>query len=434
MRDTFLPFSPPCLGEEEIAEVVDTLRSDWITTGPKVKRFEEAFAAFVGAPAALALSSGTDAMLVALAALGVGPGDAVITTPMTFCSTVHVIEHLGATPILVDVEPDTLNLDPRKVEEALSQWEDRPRIADRGLGQAAVGGQPSAVGGRIKVLLPVHLYGHPCDMDALREVARAHDLAIVEDAAHALPAKYKGRTIGSLPTADDGPQTAVGGPPSAVCFSFYATKNLTTAEGGMLTGPVDLVEEARIWSLHGMSRDAWKRYSAEGSWYYEVVRPGFKCNMTDIQAAIGLHQLAKLPRFQARRREIVQRYNEAFSQLEELQVPIERPEVEHAWHLYVLRLNLERFQPSAVGGQPSAVRNRFIEELRARNIGTSVHFIPVHLHPYYRDRYGYRPEDFPVAYREYQRIVSLPLYPRMTDQDVQDVIDAVVEIVKRYRR
>jgi dTDP-4-amino-4,6-dideoxygalactose transaminase len=441
MRDSFLPFSPPCLGEEEIAEVVDTLRSDWITTGPKVRRFEEEFAAFVGAPAALAVSSGTDAMLVALAALGVGPGDAVITTPMTFCSTVHVIEHLGATPILVDVEPDTLNLDPRKVEEALARWEDQPQTTDRGpqrtavsRQRSAVGRRPSAVGGRIKALLPVHLYGHPCDMDALTEIARKHGLAIVEDAAHALPAKYKGRTIGSLPTADDGPQTAVGGLPSAVCFSFYATKNLTTAEGGMLTGPPDLVEEARIWSLHGMSRDAWKRYSAEGSWYYEVVRPGFKCNMTDIQAALGLHQLRKLPQFQARRREIVQRYHEAFSQWEELQVPTERPEVEHAWHLYVLRLNLERFRPSAASGQPSAVRNRFIEELRARNIGTSVHFIPVHLHPYYRDTYGYKPEDFPVAYREYQRIVSLPLYPRMSDQDVQDVVDAVVEVVKQYRR
>lgn len=435
MRDSFLPFSPPFLGEEEIAEVVDTLRSDWITTGPKVRRFEEAFAAFVGAPAALALSSGTDAMLVALAALGVGPGDAVITTPMTFCSTVHVVEHLGATPILVDVEPDTLNLDPRKVEEALSQWNDRPRMADRRTRRSAVGDQPSAggrqrsaVSGQIKALLPVHLYGHPCDMDALMEIGGAYNLAIVEDAAHALPARYKGRTIGSSDSL-----SAVRNP-QLTCFSFYATKNLTTAEGGMLTGPVDLVEEARIWSLHGMSRDAWKRYSAEGSWYYEVVRPGFKCNMTDIQAAIGLHQLAKLPRFQARRREIVQRYHEAFSQLEELQVPTERPQVEHAWHLYVLRLNLECFQPSALSGQRSSVRDRFIEELRLRNIGTSVHFIPVHLHPYYRDKYGYRPEDFPVAYREYQRIVSLPLYPRMSDQDVQDVIDAVVDAVETLRR
>ena len=394
MRDTFLPFSPPFIGDEEIAEVVDTLRSDWITTGPKVRRFEEEFAAFIGAPAALALNSGTAALHVALAALGIGPGDAVITTPMTFCSCVHVIEHVGARPVLVDVEPDTLNIDPEKIAKALDN-------------------SPF----RIRAILPVHLYGHPCDMDAIWEIARQYDLAIIEDAAHALPARYRGRLIGAPPAACDLRQMT--------CFSFYATKNLTTAEGGMLTGPPDLVEEARIWSLHGMSRDAWKRYSAEGSWYYEVICPGFKYNMTDIQAALGLHQLRKLPQFQARRREIFQRYNEAFSRLEELQTPVERPEVEHAWHLYVLRLNLERLRVS---------RNQFIEELKARNIGTSVHFIPVHLHPYYRDRYGYKPEDFPVACREYQRIVSLPLYPRMSDQDVQDVIDTVADVVRNLRR
>ena len=394
MRDTFLPFSPPFIGDEEIAEVVDTLRSDWITTGPKVRRFEEEFAAFIGAPAALALHSGTAALHVALVALGIGPGDAVITTPMTFCSCVHVIEHVGARPVLVDVEPDTLNIDPGGIAKALDS-------------------SPF----NIRAILPVHLYGHPCDMDAIGEIARRHDLAIIEDAAHALPARYRGRRIGSPPEIRD--------LRGVTCFSFYATKNLTTAEGGMLTGPPDLVEEARIWSLHGMSRDAWRRYSAEGSWYYEVIRPGFKYNMTDIQAALGLHQLRKLPQFQARRREIVQRYNEAFSRFEELQTPVERPEVEHAWHLYVLRLNLERLKIS---------RNQFIEELKARNIGTSVHFIPVHLHPYYRDRYGYKPEDFPVAYREYQRIVSLPLYPRMSDQDVQDVIDAVAAVVRHLRK
>ena len=394
MRDTFLPFSPPFIGDEEIAEVVDTLRSDWITTGPKVRRFEEEFAAFIGAPAALALHSGTAALHVALAALGIGPGDAVITTPMTFCSCVHVIEHVGARPVLVDVEPDTLNIDPGGIAKALDS-------------------SPF----NIRAILPVHLYGHPCDMDAIGEIARRHDLAIIEDAAHALPARYRGRRIGSPPEIRD--------LRGVTCFSFYATKNLTTAEGGMLTGPPDLVEEARLWSLHGMSRDAWRRYSAEGSWYYEVIRPGFKYNMTDIQAALGLHQLRKLPQFQARRREIVQRYNEAFSRFEELQTPVERPEVEHAWHLYVLRLNLERLKIS---------RNQFIEELKARNIGTSVHFIPVHLHPYYRDRYGYKPEDFPVAYREYQRIVSLPLYPRMSDQDVQDVIDAVAAVVRHLRK
>ena len=216
-----------------------------------------------------------------------------------------------------------------------------------------------------------------------------------------------------------------GGRGQLTAFSFYATKNLTTAEGGMLTGEPELIDRARIWSLHGMSRDAYKRYSAEGSWYYEVVLPGFKCNMTDIQAALGLQQLRKLPGFQARRRQIVRRYNEAFAACDALQTPVERPEVESAWHIYALRLNLERL---------TIDRARFIEELKARNIGASVHFIPIHLHPYYRDKYGYRPDDFPVAYREYQRLVSLPLNLRMSDGDVQDVIDAVLDIVAQYHR
>jgi dTDP-4-amino-4,6-dideoxygalactose transaminase len=324
-------------------------------------------------------------MLVGLAALGVGEGDEVITTPMTFCSTVHVIEHLGARPVLVDVEPDTLNIDPGQVEQAITS--------------------------RTRAILPVHLYGHPCEMDALLGIAERHELSVLEDAAHALPATYKGRCVGTL-----GDLTA---------FSFYATKNLTTAEGGMLTGSPELIEETRIWSLHGMSRDAWKRYSAKGSWYYEVIKPGFKCNMTDIQASIGLHQLRKLPAFQERRSEIVARYNEAFADLDVLQRPTERTEVQSAWHLYVIRLNLDRL---------TIDRAQFIEELKARKIGTSVHFIPIHLHPYYRDKYDYQPEDFPVAYRKYQRIISLPLNLRMSDQDVDDVIEAVRDVVATHRR
>ena len=397
MRASFLPFSPPLIGEEEIAEVVDTLRSDWITTGPKVKRFEEDFARYLGAEAALALNSGTAAMHVALAALGIGPGDAVVTTPMTFCSTVHVIEQVGARPILVDVEPVTLTLDPGMVREIVAKLNGK-----------------SGVGGSVKAILPVHLYGQPCDMDALVEIATKYRLAIVEDAAHSLPAKYKGRMIGS--------SGANRGCRVLTCFSFYATKNLTTAEGGMLTGSPEIIEEARLWSLHGMSRDAWKRYSSTGSWYYEVARPGFKYNMTDLQASIGLHQLRKLPRFHERRREIVQRYNTAFSPVEGLQVPVEQDFAEHAWHLYVLRIEERRLGIS---------RDQFIKELARRNIGSSVHFIPVHLHPYYRDKYGFAAEDFPVAFREYKRIVSLPLSPRMTEQDADDVIGAVLEIAER---
>ena len=394
MRDTFLPFSPPFIGEEEIDEVIDTLRSDWITTGPKTKRFESDFAAFIGAPAALALSSATDAMQVALATLGVGPGDEVITTPMTFCSTVHVIEHVGARPVLVDVLPDTLTIDPALVARAVTA--------------------------STKALLPVHLYGHPCAMDELQDIAQQHKLAIVEDAAHALPAHYKGRMVGSPPMTND--QFPIS---NLTAFSFYATKNMTTGEGGMLTGSLELIDQARLWSLHGMSHDAYKRYTAEGSWCYEVVLPGFKCNMTDIQASLGLQQLKKLPHFQVRRREIVARYQAAFGALPELEPPTERPEVESAWQLYSLRLNLERL---------TIHRAQFIEELKALNIGASVHFIPVHMQPYYANKYGYQFTDFPVTHREYMRLVSLPLNPRLNDRDVTDVIEAVTGLVEKYRR
>jgi dTDP-4-amino-4,6-dideoxygalactose transaminase len=398
VRDKFLPFSPPSIGEDEIGEVVDTLRSDWITTGPKVKRFEEQFAQFVGAPADLAVSSGTAALHLALLALGIGPGDAVITTPLTFCSCVHVIEHVGARPVLVDVEPDTLNLDPRGIRRQIEK-------AQKDLGL------------QVKAILAVHLYGHPCDRDAILEIAAEYGLALIEDAAHALPATYKGRLIGSLSSS--------GAVPVLTCFSFYATKNLTTAEGGMLTGPTELLADARRWSLHGMSRDAWKRYGSNGSWFYDVVCPGYKYNMTDIQAALGLHQLNKLPKFHARRREIAQRYQAAFRPYREfVEVPTERADVQHAWHLYVLRLKLDH---TRIG------RDQFISEMGDRNIGCSVHFIPIHLHQYYREKYGYRPEDFPVALREYQRIVSLPLSPRMNDDDVNDVISAVTDILRRDR-
>ena len=384
MRTSFLPFSPPAIGPEEIAEVVDTLTSDWITTGPKTRRFESDFAQFIGAPGALAVFSATDAMQVALAALGTSPGDEIITTTMTFCSTVHVIEHLGARPVLVDVEPDTLCIDPKAVERAVTS--------------------------RTKGVLPVHLYGHPCDLDPLLDLAKSRGLFVLEDAAHALPARYKGRMVGTVGTA--------------TAFSFYATKNMTTAEGGMLTGDPDLLARARMWSLHGMSRDAYKRYSAEGSWFYEVVLPGFKCNMTDIQASLGLQQLKKLPRFQDRRRQVVQRYQSELGGLPEVETPTERAEVESAWHIYPLRLHLEALR---IG------RSQFIEELRARNVGASVHFIPVHVHPYYREKYGYSAHDFPVAAAHYERLVSLPLHPRLSDGDVDDVIEAVRDVVESFR-
>ncbi|MGH7721174.1 MAG: DegT/DnrJ/EryC1/StrS family aminotransferase [Gemmatimonadaceae bacterium] len=382
-RTEFLPFSPPSISEEEINEVADTLRSPWITTGPKTRRFETEFAAHLHAPGALAVNSCTAALHTVLAALGIGPGDEVITTPMTFSASVNVIEHVGARPVLVDVEPDTLNIDPRLVERAITS--------------------------RTRAVLPVHYAGHPADLDALRSLTARMEL--IEDAAHALPARYKGRHIGS------------GSNP--VAFSFYATKNLTTGEGGMLTADPALLERARVISLHGMSRDAWNRYDQHGSWYYEVLTPGFKYNMTDIQAALGLVQLRRLASFQERRREVVAQYQAAFLAEEALETPVERAHVEHAWHLYILRIRPEALRIE---------RDRFIQELADRRIGTSVHFIPIHLHPYYRDKYGYEPHTYPVAYENYQRLISLPLHPGLSEQAVADVIEAVLDVVGTYRR
>ena len=384
-RRKFLPFSPPLVEEEEIREVVDTLRSPWITTGPKTKRFEEAFAASLGAPGALALNSCTAALHVALASLEIGAGDEVITTPMTFAATVNVIEHVGARPVLVDVEPDTLNIDPERVAPAITP--------------------------RTRAIMPVHYAGHPVECDAVDQLAQAHHLTMIEDAAHALPAQFRGRTIGASP--------------NPVAFSFYATKNLTTAEGGMLTGDPEFLDRARILALHGMSRDAWKRYEQGGSWRYEIVAPGFKYNLTDIASAIGLWQLRKLGRFHARRVQIAEAYSAAFGGDAALEPPVTRAHVDHAWHLYVLRL-----RPGAL----RIGRDQFIDELTHRNIGTSVHFIPVHVHPYYREKYGYTPHDFPVAFSNFERLISLPLHPGLTDQDVADVIEAVLDVVQTHRR
>jgi len=390
MRSEFLQFAPPLIGDEEIEEVVRTLREGWITTGPRAKRFESEFAEYVGAPAALALNSATSAMHVALAALGIGEGDEVVTTTMTFTSTVHVIEHQRARPVLVDVEPDTLNIDPERVAAAITP--------------------------RTKAIMPVHLYGHPADMDPIYEIAQRHGVAVIEDAAHSFPARYRGRLIGAPMKGFEGP--------NLVAFSFYATKNLTTGEGGMLTGSPELLDDARVWSLHGMSRDAFKRYTSDGSWRYDVMLPGFKYNMPDIQAAIGLHQLKRVDAMQKRRRAIVEQYDEALGELPEVERPVQRPDVESAWHIYLLRLRPELLKID---------RGAFIEELRRRNIGTSVHFIPVHEHTYYRERYGWRPDDFPVAHRQFERMLSLPLSPAHTDQDVADVIDAVTEVISANR-
>lgn len=384
MRTKFLPFSPPSIGDEERAEVLDTLNSDWITTGPKTKTFEAKLKACLEAPNVVALNSCTAGLHVGLVALGIQPGDEVIVPSMTFCATANVVEHIGARPVLVDVQPDTLNIDPAAVARAITP--------------------------KTKAIMPVHYAGHPAALDEIFGLAERHGLAVLEDAAHAISARYKGRLVGSRN--------------NLAAFSFYATKNITTAEGGCLTGEAELVERARIIGHHGMNRDAWKRFDRSGSWYYEVVLPGFKYNMTDIQAALGLHQLDRLKGFQQRRREVVKAYAAGLGRMKCLELPVERPEVESSWHLYVIRLHLDQLRID---------RNGFIEELKDRNIGTSVHYLPVHMQPYYRDKYGYRPEDCPVAAQAFPRMITLPLHPGMSDQDVADVVEAIGDIIQNHQ-
>jgi len=385
VRKNFLPFSRPDIEQTEIDEVVDTLHSGWITTGPKTKEFERRFAEYIGARHAIAVNSCTAALHIALAAAGIGPGDEVITSPLTFCSTANVIVHLGATPVFADIGDD-FNIAPSEIEKRITS--------------------------HTKSIIPVHHSGQPCRMDEILACARKHNLPVIEDAAHAVGAKFRTRMVGTI-----GDVTA---------FSFYAIKNMTTAEGGMITTNSDeAAEKMRLLSLHGISKDAWKRYTSEGSWYYEVVYAGFKCNMTDIQSALGIHQLARLEEFLATRRKYASMYDQAFDQIPEIQTPITNAGVRHAWHLYVIQLNLERLTLN---------RAQFIESLRAENIGTSVHFIPVHLHPYYRETFGYKRGDLPNTERIYDRIVSLPLYPKMTKTDVYDVIATVKRIVQQHRK
>jgi dTDP-4-amino-4,6-dideoxygalactose transaminase len=390
-QPTFIPFHTPSIGEEEIQEVAETLRSGWLTTGPRTARFERAFSAYVNSPNALAVNSATAGLHLALAGLEIGPGDEVITTPMTFCATVQTILHVGATPVLADVGPDG-NIDPEEIQR---------RITDR-----------------TRAIIPVHMAGLPCDMKAIWAIARQKGLYVIEDAAHAAGASYRGRPIGAAPSGKAGAS-------DAVAFSFYATKNLTTGEGGMVTTHrTDLAERMRILSLHGTNHDAWDRYTERGSWYYEVVAHGFKYNLSDIHAALGIHQLRKLDQFTETRARYAEMYNRAFADLEQVEAPPDDTRCQHAWHLYILRLNLETIRLD---------RKEFIEELRKRGIGASVHFIPIPLHPFFAGLplARYRCER---ALALYPRIVSLPLYPAMTEEQVHYVAQSVTELLQSARR
>lgn len=385
IRPTFLPFAKPDIDEREIAAVTEVIASGWLTTGPKTREFEARFAERVGAKHAIAVNSATAAMHLALEAAGLQAGDEVITTTMTFAATAEVVRYFNAKPVLVDIDPATLNMDVGQVEAAVTP--------------------------RTRAIIPVHVGGQAADLDAIHAIAAHHGLTVIEDAAHALPTHYKGRLIGGLS--------------DFTCFSFYATKTLATGEGGMITTNNDeWADRCRIMSLHGISKDAWKRYTSEGSWYYEIIAPGFKYNLTDVASALGLVQLGKLDQMNARRQIIAQQYDAAFGPHPALEPPGLSADSTHPYHLYILRLNLDALRID---------RNTFIEHLRAANIGVSVHWIPLHMHPYYRDTYGYRSEDYPVACREFQRIISLPIYSAMTDSDVADVIAAVTGIADEFR-
>jgi dTDP-4-amino-4,6-dideoxygalactose transaminase len=389
---SFIPFHRPSIGDEEIAEVVDTLRSGWLTTGPKTAQFEQEFASYVNSPYSLATNSCTASLHLALAALGIGRGHEVITTPLTFCATVNAIMHVGATPVLADVADDG-NIDPISVQARLTP--------------------------RTKAIIPVHLAGLPCDLASLWRIAKRHQLRVVEDAAHAVGTLYGQKPIGAA-TLD---------PPSgsdAVAFSFYATKNLTTAEGGMVTtAHPELHDRMKRLCLHGISRDAWNRYAERGNWYYEVNECGFKYNLSDLQSSIGIHQLRKQERFIQTRIRYAQLYGSILADTEEVELPPEPPlGARHVWHLYAIRLNLEKL---AIG------RDDFIQALREKRIGASVHFIPIQLHSFFRPLANLPHNYCPVALQLYPRLVTLPLYPEMTECEVEYVALTVRDLLRQHR-
>jgi dTDP-4-amino-4,6-dideoxygalactose transaminase len=386
-RQTFLPFARPAVGDEEINEMIDSIRSGWITTGPKVEKFATAFAAYVGGKFAAPLSSATAGLHLALLAHGIGPGDEVITTPMTFAATVNVIVLVGATPVLADIDRSTLQIQPEEVKKKVTA--------------------------RTRALLPVHFAGQPSDLDPLLALAKQHNLAVIEDAAHAAGTEYKGKKIGSFNT------TSV--------FSFHPNKNITTGEGGMVVTPDEKIfDSVSLLKFHGMDKNAWKRFDKAGSPRYDIALPGYKYNMMDIQAAMGLHQLAKLDRFIDQRRARAVAYQKAFGNLKGILTPVEVSYAHrHAWHLYTPLVDLDAL---------TIDRDGFMRELKERNIGSGLHYSAVHEFSYFAKKFGWRPNDFPNAHFVSERILSLPLFPTMTDQDQADAIEAVTDICRKFAR
>ena len=385
IRNSFLPFALPSIGEEEINEVVDTLKSGWVTTGPKTKRFEEEMKKYLGCKHAIALSSCTAALHLALVALGIKEGDEVITSPVTFPSTANVVIHCGAKPIFADIDKKTLNIDPNKIEQKITK--------------------------KTKAIIAVDLAGQPCEYDQIRKIAQKYNIPIIEDAAHSIGAEYHGKKIGTLN--------------KATCFSFYPIKNITTGEGGLLATDDDkLADTARTYSLHGMSKNAWQRYSAKGTPYWETVAPGYKYNMTDIQAAIGLHQINKLEDFIDKRKKYAKLYKDAFSKINEIIIPDTIGAVKHAWHLFIILLDIDKLK---------ITRDEFVDLMKQENIGTGIHFVSLHMHEYYKKTFGFKKGDYPNAAYVSDRIVSLPLYPKMNVNDLIDVVNAAKKIIAYYK-
>jgi dTDP-4-amino-4,6-dideoxygalactose transaminase len=386
IREKFLNFGSPLIEQSDINEVIDCLKSGWLTTGPRVNKFENDFRNYIGSKYAVALNSCSGALHLAMLVSGISEGDEVITTPMTFAATANSILHVGAKPIFVDVEKETMNIDPALIEQAITP--------------------------KTKAILPVHFAGRPCKMDVIMDIAKKNNILVIEDAAHAVEAVYKGKKIGNI-----GDMT---------CFSFYATKNLVTGEGGMLTtNNEEWANKVKIFGLHGMSRDAWKRFSHEGYKHYQIIFPGFKYNMMDIQASLGIHQLERLGKYSKRRKKIWDIYNESFEGIPAIVPSPEENDTVHARHLYTLLLDIDHLKIS---------RDEFIDALKQENIGTGVHFISLHLQPYYKENFGFKSDDFTNSTYISDRTISLPFSAKLTDDEVQDVIKAVKKVLNHYKK
>jgi perosamine synthetase len=386
MKNDFLLFHKPFISEDEVNEIVDTVRSGWISMGPKTIRFENNFSDYIGVNKSVAVSSWTAAGHLTLEAFGVKPEDEVIVPTMTFPATAEIVCYFGAKPVIIDVDEGTLNMSLEAIEKAITP--------------------------KTKVIIPVHYAGQPCDLDEIHDIAKKHDIRVLEDAAHALPADYKGQRIGTIS--------------KVTCFSFYATKTLSTGEGGMIcTNDEEIAERCKIMRLHGINRDAWKRYTESGSWYYEVVAPGYKYNFTDLQASLGLPQLKKVDTMWDSRKKIAAKYTQALKDLDTIQLHTIKPDRVSSWHLFPIRLHLDRLTKN---------RAQLINELREKNVGVGVHFMPVHQHLYYSETFNISDDAYPVASAVFPRLMSLPIYPGMTDENVDRVIDVIIDTLNKFKK